>query len=73
VWYTTRMKTTVFRYNVLIKKEGKDYIAHVPSLDISDFGKSVEEAQKHVRQAIAIHLEGLIKTGSEVPSPQLVL
>lgn len=67
------MKTTVLRYTVLIAKEGNDFIASVPTLGISDFGKSVEEAQKHVRQAIAIHLEGLIKTGSEIPPPQLVL
>ena len=61
------MKTNMFRYNVLIKKEKKQYVAYVPTLGISDFGKTVDEAQKHVREAIACHIEGLIKTGTEVP------
>lgn len=61
------MKTTILRYQVLIKKEGKHYVAYVPSLGISDFGKSVDEARSHVQGAIECHVEGLIKTGSEVP------
>ena len=63
------MKTAVLRYNVLIKKEGKHYVAYVPTLGISDFGKSVEQAKAHVQDAIVCHVEGLIKTGSEIPSP----
>lgn len=63
------MKTTLLRYNVLIKKEGKHFVAYVPTLGISDFGKSIEQAQKHVKEAIACHIEGLIKTGDEVPHP----
>ena len=63
------MKTTMLRYNVLIKKEEKHYVAYVPTLGISDFGKTMEEAQKHVRGAIALHIEGLIKTRTEVPAP----
>lgn len=59
----------MLRYNVLIKKEGKHYVAYVPTLGISDFGKTLEEAQKHVHDAITLHIEGLIKTGTEVPSP----
>ena len=62
------MKTAVLRYNVLIKKEGKHYVAYVPTLGISDFGKSVEQAKAHVQDAIVCHVEGLIKTGSEIPS-----
>lgn len=63
------MKTTVLRYNILIKKEGKNYVAYVPTLGISDFGKTVDEAQKHVRGAITCHIEGLLKTHTEVPAP----
>lgn len=63
------MKTTILRYNVLIKKEDKHFVAYVPTLGISDFGKTVDEAQKHVKDAIACHIEGFIKTNTEVPAP----
>lgn len=63
------MKTTILSYQVMIKKEGKYYVAYVPTLGISDFGKSVENALKNVEKAIAVHIEGLIKTGSEIPAP----
>ena len=63
------MKTTVLRYNVIIQKEGKNFVAYVPSLGISDFGKTVDLAKKNVHGAIDCHIEGLIKTGFEVPPP----
>jgi len=63
------MKATVLKYNTVIKKEGKYFIAHVPTLGISDFGKSVEEAQENVKKAMECHIEGLLKTKTEVPEP----
>lgn len=63
------MKTTVLRYNVIIKKEGKYFVAYVPTLGISDFGRSVDTARKNVETAISVHVEGLVKTDSEVPAP----
>jgi len=64
----SHMKTTALKYNVMIKKEGKYFVAYVPTLGISDFGKTVDDARKNVEQAISIHIEGLIKTDSEVPA-----
>lgn len=63
------MQTNVLKYNVYIRKEGKHFVAYVPTLSISDFGTTVDLAQHHVRDAIACHVEGLIKTGNEVPHP----
>ncbi len=63
------MKTTVLRYHVVIRKEGSSYIADVPTLGISDFGKTLEEAKKNVKNAIACHIEGLVKTKTEIPRP----
>ncbi len=63
------MKTTVLRYNVIINKEDKYYVAYVPTLGISDFGKSVDQAKTNVQEAIECHIEGLIKTNSDVPAP----
>ncbi len=63
------MKTTLLKYHVIIQKEGKDYIAYVPTLGISDFGKTVDRAKKNVAEAISCHIEGLVKTRTEVPAP----
>ncbi len=63
------MKDSILRYNVIIKKEDKYFVAYVPTLGISDFGKTLEAAKKNVKAAIAIHVDGLIKTKSEVPPP----
>lgn len=63
------MKTQVLRYNVILRKEGKHNIAYVPTLGISDFGKTVDQAKKNVQGAIACYIEGLIKTKTDVPAP----
>jgi len=61
------MKTTALKYNVMIKKEGKYFVAYVPTLGISDFGKTVDDARKNVEQAISIHIEGLIRLIQRYP------
>jgi predicted RNase H-like HicB family nuclease len=61
------MKTIVLNYNVILQKEGKVFVAHVPTLGIADSGESVEEAKRNVQEAIECHVEGLIKTGDSVP------
>jgi len=63
------METTILRYNVIIRKEGKYFVAYVPTLGISDFGKTLELAKKHVQEAISCHINGLLKTKSEIPAP----
>ncbi|HRN71383.1 MAG TPA: type II toxin-antitoxin system HicB family antitoxin [Candidatus Woesebacteria bacterium] len=61
------MKTSILKYNVVLRKEDKYYISDVPALGISDFGKTIEEAKKNTEKAIEIHIEGLVKTNTEVP------
>lgn len=63
------MKTTVLRYHVVIRKQGRHYIADVPTLGISDYGLTLEQARRNVKNAIDCHIEGLIKTNSDVPIP----
>lgn len=63
------MQTTLLRYHVIIHKEGNQYIADVPTLGISDFGKTVTLAKAHVRDAIICHVEGLRKTKTPIPPP----
>lgn len=62
-------KASIFKYNVVVRREGKYYVAYVPALGISDFGESLSEARKNVKTAIECHIEGLVKTKSEVPAP----
>jgi len=61
------MKIEVLRYNVIIRREKGYYIADAPTLGVSDFGKSVDEAKKNIKEAIKCHIEGLVKTKSEIP------
>ena len=63
------MKATVLRYEVIFRKEGKHFVAQVPTLGISDFGGAIEDAKRNVEAAIECHIEGLIKTRTEVPPP----
>jgi len=63
------MKTTVLRYHVMIHKEGNQYIADVPTLGISDFGRTITLAKDHVQDAIVCHIEGLQKTNTPIPPP----
>ena len=64
------MKTNLFKYHVIIQKEDDNFIAYVPTLGISDFGKTVDQAKANVQKAITCHLEGLVKTGHEIPAPE---
>ena len=63
------MQNTSLKYNVIIKKEGKYYVAYVPTLGISDFGKNLDQAKKNIQNAMECHIEGLLKTKTEVPAP----
>lgn len=63
------MKTNVLQYNVIIRKEGYKFVSYVPTLGISDFGKTIDQAKKHTYLAIKTHIEGLLKTHSGIPAP----
>lgn len=63
------MKDTILKYNVIIRKQGKSFIADVPTLGLSDFGNTIGEAKKHIKQAMVCHIEGLAKTKTEIPAP----
>lgn len=63
------MKATALKYNVIIRREKRYFIADVPTLGISDFGKTVEEAKKNIKETIKCHIEGLIKTKTSIPLP----
>lgn len=67
------MDAKVLNYRVIIEKErsrkGVVYIAHAPTLGISDFGKTVEQAAENIEKAIRLYIETLIELKKPVPRP----
>jgi predicted RNase H-like HicB family nuclease len=62
---------THMRYAVVIERGEENYGAYVPDLPgVISIGDSEEEAIANVRQAIALHLEGLRQAGEEIPQPR---
>jgi len=58
------------KYAVVIEKATSNYSAYVPDLPgCVATGTSVEEAERQIRAAIEVHLEGLKREGFEVPIP----
>jgi predicted RNase H-like HicB family nuclease len=58
------------KYAVLIEKGDTSYGASVPDLPgCIAVGKTLEEVQQLIREAIAFHIEGLKEDGIPIPEP----
>jgi predicted RNase H-like HicB family nuclease len=58
------------RYAVVIEKATNNYSAYVPDLPgCIATGKTVEEAEQLIREAIELHLTGLREGGLPIPQP----
>ena len=58
------------RYAVVIEKATNNYSAYVPDLPgCIATGKTVEEAEKLIREAIELHLTGSRQGGLPIPQP----
>lgn len=56
------------RYAIVIEKAEGNYSAYVPDLPgCVATGKTVEEAESQIREAIEFHLEGMREDGSPIP------
>jgi predicted RNase H-like HicB family nuclease len=56
------------KYTVLIEKGENSYGAYVPDLPgCVAAGKTREEVERLIREAIAFHLEGMLQDGDQVP------
>jgi predicted RNase H-like HicB family nuclease len=61
------------KYAVVIEKGPNNYSAYVPDLPgCVTTGKTVEEIKTNIREAIELHLEGLMEDGAPVPEPSSV-
>jgi predicted RNase H-like HicB family nuclease len=70
------MKAKLLNYRVLINKEQYEngdavYVAHVPTLGISDYGDSVEEVLKSLEDGILLALECEAKDKKEIVQDNL--
>ncbi|MFN5170567.1 MAG: type II toxin-antitoxin system HicB family antitoxin [Cyclobacteriaceae bacterium] len=49
--------TTTYQFTALIEREGEDYVALCPELDIASQGATVEVARQNLKEAIELFLE----------------
>jgi predicted RNase H-like HicB family nuclease len=60
-------------YLVVIEHEGDSWGAYCPDLPgVGVAGRTREEVERLVREAIALHLDGLRKAGEPIPPPTAV-
>ena len=56
------------RYAIVIEKAQENYSAYVPDLPgCITTGKTIEEIEQNMKEAIAFHLEGLQEEGLPIP------
>jgi predicted RNase H-like HicB family nuclease len=59
------------RYAVVIERAGNNYSAYVPDLPgCVATGRTVEETEVEIREAIEFHLAGLREDGLPLPAPE---
>ena len=62
----------IMRYAVVIEKTEGNYSAYVPDLSgCIATGKTLEETEKAIHDAIELHLEGLRQDGLPIPAPSV--
>jgi len=58
------------RYAIVIENAGPNYSAYVPDLPgCVATGTTVEDAEREIREAIELHLEGMRDDGEAIPEP----
>jgi predicted RNase H-like HicB family nuclease len=58
------------RYAIVIEKAENNYAAYVPDLlGCVATGKTIEETEQQIREAIEIHLRGVREDGLQIPGP----
>jgi len=58
------------RYAIVIEKAENNYAAYVPDLPgCVATGKTIEETEQEIRDAIDLHLRGMREDGLPIPEP----
>ncbi len=65
------MTTKVLNYRIIIKPTKEDkktvYLAECPTLGVYDWGDTIDNALKSIKEEIECHIESLIKDSEDVP------
>ena len=57
-----------YTFRTIIEKDGKSFHGYVPALlGCHTFGKTIEETQKNLKDAIKVYIESIIKEKGTVP------
>lgn len=60
------------RYLIIVEKTKTGYSAYSPDLPgCISTGKTIDETEKNMQEAIEFHIEGLIEEGYEIPKPTI--
>lgn len=58
------------RYLIIVEETGTGYSAYSPDLPgCVSTGRTREEVERNMREAIEFHVEGMLLEGMEVPTP----
>jgi predicted RNase H-like HicB family nuclease len=58
------------KYAIVIEHGENNLSAYVPDLPgCITTGRTVEEIERNIREAIELHLEGLLEDGDQIPEP----
>jgi len=61
----------MYRYLIIIEPGEHNYCSYVPDLPgCITTGATYEEVQKNMREAIALHLRGMVEDHESIPVPQ---
>jgi predicted RNase H-like HicB family nuclease len=61
----------MYRFLVIIEKGNQNYGAYSPDLPgCVAVGDTLEEVEKNMREAIRMHLQGMIEDQEAIPTPQ---
>ncbi|WMJ08831.1 type II toxin-antitoxin system HicB family antitoxin [Nitrosomonas sp. sh817] len=62
------------RYAIVVEKAGINYSAYVPNLPgCIATGSTIEETERDIREAIGLHIEGMMEDGLPIPQPTTIV
>lgn len=65
------MQNKYLNYRIIVEKESQNendvYVAYAPSLGISDFGKTIEQAVANIQTAMQLYIDTLIELDQPLP------
>ncbi len=61
------METKILNYKIIIEKENKTFVAYCPTLGLSDYGKTIDQALKRLKNLIKFHIESISSLNQPIP------